>query len=50
MTKSTTALFAVGLTAATLAMQPAAAQTPRDTLVMAWSLAIYRTLDPADIG
>ena len=38
------------LTAAMLTPLPASAKTPKDTLVMAWSLAIYRTLDPADIG
>ena len=47
--------FLITSTAAALAvlifgMQPVVAKTPNDTLVMAWSLAIYRTLDPADIG
>ena len=31
-------------------VQSAVAQTPKDTLVIGWTLAIYRTLDPADIG
>jgi len=37
-------LFVVAATA------PAQAKTPKDTLVMGWTLAIFRTLDPADIG
>lgn len=40
----------VGMAAALLVPASAIAKTPNDTLVMAWSLAIYRTLDPADIG
>ena len=42
--------LAVGIIAAGVGIQPALAKTPNDTLVMAWSLSIYRTLDPADVG
>ena len=42
--------LAVGIMAAGVGIQPALAKTPNDTLVMAWSLSIYRTLDPADVG
>ena len=41
--------LAVGIIAAGVVIQPALAKTPNDTLVMAWSLSIYRTLDPADV-
>ncbi len=44
------ACLAAGLLATALASTPAPAKTPKDTLVLGWTLAIYRTLDPADIG
>lgn len=55
LTKTATRLLVAGLAAAGAmtggyGTQPAAAQTPKDTLVIGWTLAIYRTLDPADIG
>lgn len=43
-------LITTGIAAALFSSTSANAKTPKDTLVMAWSLAIYRTLDPADIG
>jgi len=50
MNRLTAALSAAGLALASLSPSAALARTPDDTLVMAWSLGIYRTLDPADIG
>lgn len=44
------ALAAASVATTITVAPPALAKTPDNTLVMAWSLAIYRTLDPADIG
>lgn len=50
MRKTLIAVGAAALLTSAIASETTLAKTPKDTLVIAWTLAIYRTLDPADIG
>lgn len=50
MNRAFTWIAAATLLGSSVAGEAAVAKTPDDTLVFGWTLSIYRTLDPADIG